>query len=81
MEDPSLTHEEAATVAKMHGNQAVLRKLHEWKIPATTETFANALYAYAHGESATRGASLSLLRQIQISMSMVTSSLREIGLH
>jgi hypothetical protein len=43
MQNPSLTREDAATIAMMHGNQGVLRKLHEWKIPATTETFANAL--------------------------------------
>jgi hypothetical protein len=43
MQNPSLTREDAATIAKMHGNQGVLRKLHEWKIPVTIETFANAL--------------------------------------
>jgi hypothetical protein len=43
MQNPSLTGEDAATIAKMHGNQGVLRKLREWKIPASTETFANAL--------------------------------------
>jgi hypothetical protein len=40
MQNPSLTREDAATIAKMHGNQGILRKLHEWKIPSTTETFA-----------------------------------------
>ena len=43
MQNPSLTGEGAATIAKMQGNQGVLRKLREWKIPASTETFANAL--------------------------------------
>src|SRR6185312_12452370 len=40
----------AAKVAKMTGNQGVIRKLNEFNIPATNEAFANALYASAHGE-------------------------------
>lgn len=53
LENPSLTREEALKVAEMHGNQAVVRKINEFKIPATTESFANALYAAAHGQQVT----------------------------
>jgi Putative zinc dependent peptidase (DUF5700) len=53
IQNPSLSHEEAMTIAKMHGNQGVVRKLQEFKIPATTDTFANALYACAHGQKVT----------------------------
>ena len=48
MQNSSLTRGEALTIAEMHGNQAALRKLHEFKIPSTTEDFANALYDCAH---------------------------------
>lgn len=54
MQNPALSHEDAIKIAKMHGNQAVLRKLHEFKIPSTTEDFANALYASAHGQPVTK---------------------------
>jgi hypothetical protein len=50
LQDPLLTREQALAIAGMHGNQGILRKLHEFKIPATTEDFANALYASAHGQ-------------------------------
>lgn len=50
LNNPALSHGEAIRVAKMPGNQGTIRKLNEFKIPATTETFARALYAAAHGE-------------------------------
>ncbi len=53
MQNPSLGREEAMTIAKMHGNQGVIRKLNEFKIPSTAESFANALYACAHGQKVT----------------------------
>ena len=53
LNDPALTHDEAIKVAKMTGNQGTIRKLNEFKIPATTETFASALYAAAHGKKVT----------------------------
>lgn len=53
LDDPALSHEQALNIAKMPGNQGTIRKLNEFKIPATTETFASALYAAAHGEKVT----------------------------
>jgi hypothetical protein len=53
LEDPSLTHEEALRIAKMTGNQGIIRKQNEFKIPVTSESFANALWAAAHGQRVT----------------------------
>jgi hypothetical protein len=50
IQNPSLSHAEAMTIAKMHGNLGVVRKLQEFKIPSTPESFANALYNCAHGQ-------------------------------
>jgi hypothetical protein len=52
MQNHSLTKEEAINIAMMHGNQAVVRKLQEFKIPATAQTFADALYSAAHDQTA-----------------------------
>ena len=65
MQNPSLSHEQALTVAKMYGNQAVLRKLHEFKITSTTEDFANALYAAAHGQPVTKENEKDILFEIE----------------
>jgi hypothetical protein len=54
LQNPTLNHEDAMKIAQMHGNQAVLQKLHEFKITSTTEDFANALYATAHGQPITK---------------------------
>ncbi len=51
--NPTLTHEEAMSVARRYGNQGVVRKLQEFKIASTTENFADALYASAHNERVT----------------------------
>lgn len=51
--NPLLTHEQALRVVQMHGNQAIIRKLHEFKIQTTTKDFASALYKTAHGEPIT----------------------------
>ncbi len=48
MQNPSLSRAQALAIAQLHGNQAALRKLREFKIPSSTEDFANALYACAH---------------------------------
>ena len=53
IQNPSLSHDEAQGIAQMQGNQGVIRKLNEFKIAATTESFANALHAAAHGEKVT----------------------------
>ncbi len=37
----------------MYGNQGVLRKLHEFDTPSTTEDFAEALYLSTHGQPVT----------------------------
>jgi len=53
LQNPALSHGEALKIAQMRGNRGIIRKLNEFKIPATTESFANALYAAAHGEKVT----------------------------
>ncbi len=53
MQNPALSHDEALKIARMRGNQGIIRKLNEFKIPATAESFADALYAAAHGEQVT----------------------------
>lgn len=50
--NPALTHEAALKVAAMPGNQGIIRKSKEFKLPATTENFADALYDSAHGVKA-----------------------------
>ena len=50
--NPELSHDSAMQIASMHGNQGVIRKLQEFRIPSTTEIFAAALYASAHGQNA-----------------------------
>lgn len=64
LEDPALTHERAIKIAAMYGNQAALRKLHEFNIDSTTEDFADALYAAAHGQSVTTRTQKALLFSI-----------------
>lgn len=51
LQNASLTHEQALAIAQMHGNQGAIRKDHEYGFNATTEAFANALYAAAHNQS------------------------------
>jgi hypothetical protein len=53
IQNPALSHAEALKTARMYGNQGVIRKLNEFKIPATTESLANALHAVAHGQKVT----------------------------
>jgi uncharacterized protein (DUF427 family) len=53
LQNPALSREEATKVASMYGNQATLRKLHEFNIASTTEDFAEALYLSAHGQLVT----------------------------
>ena len=48
--NPKLSQDSAMQIASMHGNQGVIRKLQEFRIPSTTESFAAALYASAHGQ-------------------------------
>lgn len=47
--NPYLTEDQAAAVVQMKGNQAIIRKLQEFAIPASTPSFARALYAEIHG--------------------------------
>ena len=65
LQNRSLSHEDAMKIAEMHGNQAVLQKLHEFKITSTTEDFANALYATAHGEPITKENEKDILLEIE----------------
>jgi hypothetical protein len=53
IQNTALTRSEALSIAQMQGNQGAIRKLNEFKIPASTESLANALYATAHGEKLT----------------------------
>jgi hypothetical protein len=53
LRNPNLTLEEASSIARMHGNQGVIHKLQEFGIASTTESFASALYAAAHGRQVT----------------------------
>jgi len=50
LQNPTLNREASLRIAAMQGNQGIIRKLNEFKIPATTQRFADALYACAHGE-------------------------------
>ena len=50
LQNPSLTHVEALKVAQMTGNQGIIREMNGFKIPVTNESFANALWAAAHGQ-------------------------------
>ena len=65
LQNRSLSHEDAMKIAEMHGNQAVLQKLHEFKITSTTQDFANALYATAHGEPITKENEKNILFEIE----------------
>ena len=53
LQNASLTHAQALAIAEMKGNVAVVRKLQEFKIPVTSQSFSDALYACAHGEQVT----------------------------
>ena len=53
MQNPALSRDAALKIAHMPGNQGVIRKLQEFKIPAASESFANALYKTAHREEIT----------------------------
>ena len=53
LQNRSLSHDEALKIALMAGNQGIIRKENEFKIPVTTESFANALVAAAHDRIAT----------------------------
>ena len=50
--NPSLGRSDALAVAQLPGNQGLIRKANSYHIPATAETFADALMAAAHGEPA-----------------------------
>jgi hypothetical protein len=49
LKNPSLDRAEALSVAGLPGNQGLIRKANSYHIAATTETFAEALLASAHG--------------------------------
>lgn len=52
LQNPSLTREEALQVAAMPGNQGLVKKALSYHLPATTDTFADALLAAAQGVAA-----------------------------
>lgn len=51
LQDSRLSHEESLRIAAMPGNQGIIRKTREFGFDATTQNFADALYASAHGET------------------------------
>jgi hypothetical protein len=53
LKNPSLTLAEALKIAQMTGNQGIIRKQNEFKIPVTTEIFAESLLAAAQGRKVT----------------------------
>ena len=46
LRNPALTRDASLRIAAMPGNQAIIRKSNEFKIPANTQNFADALYTY-----------------------------------
>jgi hypothetical protein len=53
LRNPSLSHEASLKIAALPGNQGIIRKLNEFRIPANDQNFAEALYDAAHGEAVT----------------------------
>jgi len=51
LKNPALDRAEALSIAALPGNQGLIRKANSYHIAATTETFADALLASAHGTS------------------------------
>jgi hypothetical protein len=60
LKNPLLTHNEALKIARMPGNQGIIQKENEFKIPVTEEVFANALVAAAQGRQVTDPREVSL---------------------
>ncbi|MBB5346254.1 hypothetical protein [Tunturibacter empetritectus] len=82
MQDHSLTKDEATKIATMHGNQAVIRKLQEFKIPATVQTFADALYSAAHDQAARGLAEQAIgLDHVKLNIPLIVALLDEIQAH
>ncbi len=52
LHDPHLTHENAMEIAKLTGNQGMIKKMLELKEAETDEQFAGALVAAAHDQAA-----------------------------
>lgn len=48
LQNPALSWQSSLQIAGLPGNQGIVRKLNEFQIPATTQSFAEALYASAH---------------------------------
>ncbi len=53
LQNPSLSYDDALKIAQLPGNQGIIRKENEFKVPVTTESFAHALVAVAHGQKVT----------------------------
>jgi len=53
LQNPSLSYDDALKIAQLPGNQGIIRKENEFKVPVTSESFANALVAVAHGQKVT----------------------------
>ena len=53
LQNPSLSYDDALKIAQLPGNQGIIRKENEFKVPVTSESFANALVSVAHGQKVT----------------------------
>lgn len=51
IQNPSLSLDEALRIARLPGNQGIIREQKSFKIPVTTASFAHALVAAARGEA------------------------------
>ena len=52
LEDPNLNHDQAMTVAKLEGNQGMIKEMRDLGEADTDEQFVHALIAAAHGQPA-----------------------------
>jgi Putative zinc dependent peptidase (DUF5700) len=56
LENPNLSFNQAMTIAKLEGNQGMIKEMHDLGEADTEEQFANALVAAAHGRPASTSA-------------------------
>ncbi|KAA6465188.1 hypothetical protein DYQ86_04365 [Acidobacteria bacterium AB60] len=50
IQNPSLSMDEALKIARLPGNQGIIREQNRFNVPVTTQSFARALVATAHGD-------------------------------
>lgn len=80
--DPSLTYDRALEIAKLPGNQGIIRKMREFDIPATKESFATALVAAAKGQEVTQpNETIFMFPMVKSESATLTALLRNINEH